>query len=401
VDYEGYKKFRRDGLEDALRIKEDRIKKDVDANLNETTGTLLTVKWGDGQDAVPVRVKKGLMLKEDGTIDYGNSSNEVYIVDGNGETHVVSANVLSDVIENTGRDEAAARIVSQIRNRVEMTERMRDMAEEQNLNLNDKVYIDPLGNGIADEVTVTRINDDGTYDVTDRNGNVQKNISPELVKLKDGKFRPIAGEDEVVYMKDGKRVTGRVTDASGMQDAGYISIGDDTVPVTDVVGRTGQEGGNAGTQSAQRAQNDTKEGVGTEGTEGTVGTLGTGGTPGTDEGHVPSLPIDEKAMTDDQKLQYLEQKRGKDFALAAARKAQKNTDEEIRRLQKKFDRESDLLKLDRIQDQIDLLAERNKVYGDYINAAGQAVTNENVPGESPNVIVEDRPDNESDMAKVS
>jgi hypothetical protein len=48
-----------------------------------------------------VQVKKGLLLKENNTIDYEKSSPQVYIIDENGQTQVVSPSELSDVVEKT------------------------------------------------------------------------------------------------------------------------------------------------------------------------------------------------------------------------------------------------------------------------------------------------------------
>ncbi|MDR3143229.1 MAG: hypothetical protein LBU37_16105, partial [Tannerellaceae bacterium] len=76
--------------------------------------------------------------------------------------------------------------------------------------------------------------------------------------------------------------------------------------------------------------------------------------------------IDDAAMTDAQKLQHLEYKRGKDFTINAARKGAQDIGKEIEKLQKRFENESDLMKLDKIQDEIDILSERARAYDDYI-----------------------------------
>jgi hypothetical protein len=76
--------------------------------------------------------------------------------------------------------------------------------------------------------------------------------------------------------------------------------------------------------------------------------------------------IDEKNMTAEQKLQHLEYKRGKEFTIDAASKSRQNTENEIKKLREQFDKESDLMKLDKLQDQIDFLTERNKAYDEYI-----------------------------------
>jgi hypothetical protein len=88
--------------------------------------------------------------------------------------------------------------------------------------------------------------------------------------------------------------------------------------------------------------------------------------------------MNESSMTDEQKIKHLEYKRGKEFTLNAARKSKQNTEKEIKKLQDRFDRESDPMKLDRVRDQIDFLNQRAKTYENYITASQMEKLRENI-----------------------
>jgi hypothetical protein len=109
--------------------------------------------------------------------------------------------------------------------------------------------------------------------------------------------------------------------------------------------------------------------------------------------------MDESSMTDGQKLRHLEYRRGKEFTLNAARKSRQNTEKEIKKLRDRFDRESDPMKLDRIQDQIDFLSERAKTYEGYIAAAQMEKLRENIDHNRQMQATEDKEAREREESK--
>jgi hypothetical protein len=85
----------------------DGIIRDVDSNVNTSTGTLMTVTLGTGANVKQVQVTQGnIVWNEDGTINKELSDREFYYKDENGEVQVVPVDMAGPVVENVSRDDA-------------------------------------------------------------------------------------------------------------------------------------------------------------------------------------------------------------------------------------------------------------------------------------------------------
>jgi hypothetical protein len=232
----GIKQHERDRTQEAAA----EIEKEALRKANKSTGTLMSAKIAGKE----YRVKEGKIVKdENGNIDYTRSDKQIYIDEIDDAGNVTTKVIPIQSVESITNDIPVKKVVTQafdkMKQQDDALEKEMDSMDAQNFKAGDRVYIDPLGNGIAELVTITSVNDDGTYGVKDDDG--REDVIPSTKTKNPENFRPIDNGDQVAYSdNEGKRKTGTVTDAYGLrgQDGGgMIAVGNDVVPLTNIIGR--------------------------------------------------------------------------------------------------------------------------------------------------------------------
>ncbi|MDR1122017.1 MAG: hypothetical protein LBM08_14020, partial [Dysgonamonadaceae bacterium] len=157
------------------------IIKEVDSNLNETSGTLMTVTLGTGINATQVQVIKGIVPNEDGTINRELSESEFYYRDENGETQVAPIEMAGNVTENIPRDEAVKQIATPVIESIVADEENENALASQDFQPGDMVYyIDPAS-GMAAGIQLQGISENGKYIGINDSG-AQQEVEPRLVQ---------------------------------------------------------------------------------------------------------------------------------------------------------------------------------------------------------------------------
>ena len=209
-----------------------RVSRDVDSNLNESTGTLMSANIG-GKEA---QVMKGnIVQQEDGTIDYDRSDKEIYYVNPEtGKKEVTTIQNVESVIDNIGREEAISRTVMPIIEQENQTEADLQTLDEKGFKDGEEVFEDPFGNGIASKVTITGFDGAGKVVIEDDEG-ITRMVSPSTLK-RPGEIVPVDNGSRVRYRdpKDGSIREGVVNDLSQLS-AGVVAVDNTVVPVTEVL----------------------------------------------------------------------------------------------------------------------------------------------------------------------
>ncbi|MDR2917856.1 MAG: hypothetical protein LBV72_00615 [Tannerella sp.] len=154
----------------------------VDSELNASTGTLMTVTLGDGDNATDIQVKKGnIVQNEDGSINRDQSDKEIYYTDENGNTQVATIDLIGSVVENVSRDEAIIQIASPVIESVQNESLNEDALASQDFNEGDIIYYRNPDTGAAVDVVLQDVNESGMYVGTDASGS-QIEVEPRLVQ---------------------------------------------------------------------------------------------------------------------------------------------------------------------------------------------------------------------------
>jgi hypothetical protein len=341
----------------------------VKQHINPHTNSIITAQIGGKNRYITGKI----ILTDDGKIDNENSSKEVYYTD-----------------EETGKKQVVATNTIDIQAVIPAEEAIRQAEEtvtEPIIAGQENATSQPYGNGetvrTQDGITgtVTGKNSDGTYQVAVPGVPQPVTVEPRSILQN---LRGIENGATVDYIDaNGNTATGEVEDTSLFGNGVFVIDGKE-IPAARIIGlhrenqndsETGNTGQNANGLTGKNAENEDAP------------ASGDNKVSETDEQKrlfYESLPqdkkgeMDENAMTDAQKIRHLEYKRGIEFSVNAARKGKQNTEVEIKKLQSRFEKESDPLKLDKLQDQIDFLAERVKTYGDYISDYQRAKMQENM-----------------------
>jgi hypothetical protein len=359
----------RKGMENAMQTQIETAQKQavetIRPYINPDMNAIVTVTTNGQQRQI---TGGNIILTEEGKIDMEKSSKEVYYTDENGKKQVAATGMI-DLQEIIPAEEAVSRVMELVSTPIIAGH---ENAVTQPCNLGEMVRTQDGLTG-----TVAGKNEDGTYQLSIPGMPEPVNVEPRLIL---SNLRGIETGSTVDFIDaNGNVSTGEVED-TGTFESGLFVINGKEIPIDRIKGlhtenqNNGADNDNSriidvltGKKPEQENENDKQKRLFYE-------TL-----PKNSKGET-----DEKTMTDAQKLQHLEYKRGKEFAVDAARKGKQNTETEIKKLQSRFEKESDLMQLDRLQEQIDFLTARVKTYADYVYAFQKATMQANIDRSTPN-----------------
>lgn len=383
VTYEEFKNYAKGQKVERTEQAVENITKAVDAEVNPSTGTIMSARLGNGGNAPEVTIVKGnIVLNENGTIDRDQSDREIYYRDENGEVQIATINHIWDVTENVPRDEAINQIATTVINEVSAEIENEDALFSQSLNEGDVAYYNDPTTGTLSEVHIE--------DITEENGIIRYSAINEYGDMVSLEPRFITASIEEAYSSVSSEELQRnidmfnaalesnaaskdqvLTPEQALQIYNQRALMESELLRRQNVNTENHTSGSALEQSPGNqplTENSTpaqseRDNATQEATETEQQPDPFAGFPRNKKGE-----IDIDNLNAEQQLQYAEQTIGEDFAVQQASRSIKGLKKRRENLEKKLENETNLAKAASVQSEINQINDSVKLYEEYQSA---------------------------------
>jgi hypothetical protein len=218
--YFSYQAAKQKRIEDESKKITDKIKS------MDNDGQIITAKIGEAE----VAIKGNVVLDQDGTINYTASDNTVTYTDQDGNVQIISTSQLKEVqiipTAQAAKDALDAHIPI-------LMDQMND-EEQPEYKVKQSVRVQ-VGEGLFAPVVIKEVKNGG-YVVVDETG-AESLVRPSQIVNESSIDGVVPGDVVEYYDESGKVISGEVNDIESTKKEGVITINENLVPISSVVGK--------------------------------------------------------------------------------------------------------------------------------------------------------------------